>query len=390
MSGRLIGVRGATWRGEVTPHGSLLPADGSRELDWFIAADDRWYVPRDEASTRQKWYAGFPVCETRVRIPGGDMIQRVYATADLGGLTVMEFENDSPMPVVVAVTRSDLYTVREPHANKPQGIDLPEGSLVLPVGHKSSIRVALSHKDPSAGRLPDDVADHGQVVRGWETACDTASRLTLPDHTVVATVARVRSDLLLGIGRDQSTVIEEIRLGEHDRDSVLELVDAVQDRLRAEKRAKTLQWDTPHLLSTAAAAAAMLDDDLAAGDIGGAWLRIADRPVESLPEQMPDGISAVAWAESLVAMGAPSGGHCRIFPHGIPEPWWGASFDVRGIVGDPFRRVGFAVRWHGPRPALLWEVAGPPGLVLSHGDWHSVDASGETLLDAPVAAEPAT
>ena len=390
MNGRTIGVRGSTWRGEVTPHGSLQPADGSRELDWFIAADDRWYVPRDEPSTRQKWYAGFPVCETRVRIPGGDMIQRVYATADLGGLTVMEFENDSPMPVVVAVTRSDVYTVREPHDTEPRGIDLPEGSLLLPVGHKSSTRIALAHANPSSGRLPDDVADHGQVVRGWETACDAASRLTLPDHTVTATVARVRSDILLGIGRDRSTVIEEIRLGEHHRDSVLELVDVVQQRLRAEKRAKTLRWDTPHLLSTAAAAAMMLEDDMAAGDIGNAWLRIADRAVEPLPERMPEGIEAVAWAESVVAIGSPSGGECRIFPHGIPEPWWGASFDVRGIVGDPVRRVGFAVRWHGPRPALLWEVSGPAGLVLSHGDWHSVDASGEALLAAPVGAQATT
>jgi hypothetical protein len=69
VSGRLIGNRGGTWRGTVTEHGSLLPADGSTELDWFIAADDRWYTPRTEPTTRQKWYAGYPVAETRVKIP---------------------------------------------------------------------------------------------------------------------------------------------------------------------------------------------------------------------------------------------------------------------------------------------------------------------------------
>ena len=386
MNTRTIGVRGATWRGEVTGHGSLLPSDGSREMDWFIAADDRWYVPRDEASTRQRWYAGFPVCETRVRIPGGDMIQRLYATADLGGLTVMEFENDSPMPVVVAVTRSDVFTTREPHHNPPRGIDLPEGSLLLPVGHRSSTRVALSHVDPAPGRLPDDVATHQQLVRGWEGACDAASRLTLPDHTVVATVARVRSDLMLGIGRTDATVIEEVRLGEHHRDSIVEVAEVVQRRLRVEKRAKRLKWDTPHLMSTAAAAAVMLGDDTAAGDIAHAWLRMADTPVEPVPATMPEGIGSVAWAESLVAFGSPSGGECRVFPHGIPETWWGAPFDVRGVVADPHRRIGLAVRWHGPRPALLWEVTGQVGLVVSHRGWHSVDATGETLLEAPEGA----
>ena len=122
VSGRLIGNRGGTWRGTVTEHGSVLPTDGSAELDWFIAADDRWYTPRNEPTTRQKWYAGYPVAETRVKIPGGDMIQRVYSVADLGGMTVMEFENDSTLPIAVAVTRRDVFTTREPAANPPVGI----------------------------------------------------------------------------------------------------------------------------------------------------------------------------------------------------------------------------------------------------------------------------
>ena len=383
MTSRIIGNRGGQWRGAVTGHGSLQPGDGSAELDWFIAADDRWYIPRTETTTRQKWYAGFPVCETRVRIPGGDMVQRVYAVADLGGMTVMEFENDSPMPVVVAVTRSDVFTTREPHNNPPMGIDLPTSSIVLPVGHKSSTRIALAHHNPTAGRLPDDIAHYQQVVRGWETACDRASRMTVPDHTIVATVARLRADLLLGLHDELDSAIERVRLGEVHRDSIIEVVDAVQRRIKKEKRSKILQWDTPHVLLTAARAAVLLGDDVAASDIGRAWLRYADRQRETLPVEMPEGLSAIAWAESLLSFGSPSGGQCTILPHGIPEPWWGASFDVRGLIGDPHRLVNYAVRWHGARPALLWEVEGAPGIVLSHQSWLSTDASGEALLDAP-------
>ena len=90
---RVIGNRGGTWRGVVTDHGSIIPSDGSTELSWHVAADDRWYSPQNEPSLRQKWYAGFPVSETRIRIPNGDMVQRVYCVADLGGMTVIEFEN---------------------------------------------------------------------------------------------------------------------------------------------------------------------------------------------------------------------------------------------------------------------------------------------------------
>jgi hypothetical protein len=49
--------------------------------------------------------------------------------------------------------------------------------------------------------------------------------------------------------------------------------------------------------------------------------------------------------------------------------------------------LSFAVRWHGARPALLWEISGAPGIVIAGGatneEWHSTDMSGETLLAEP-------
>jgi hypothetical protein len=46
--------------------------------------------------------------------------------------------------------------------------------------------------------------------------------------------------------------------------------------------------------------------------------------------------------------------------------------------------VSFGIRWHGEKPALLWEVTGPAGIKLTAGKcdptWTSVEATGETLL----------
>lgn len=387
MVGRVIGNRGGSWRATVSEHGSLHPHDGSAPLDWHVAADDRWYSPQSEPSLRHKWYAGYPVAETRIKVPGGDIVQRVYSVATSGGMAVVEFENDSTMPVAVAVTRSDVLTTRPAVDNPPQGISLPADSIVLPIGHKSSTRVALLHHNPHSGALPDDVPHHQQVVRGWETACDIASRINVPDHTVVAGISRVRSDLLLGVNVDRESAIELVRLGETHPDSILDVVNAVQRRLKREKRSKTLAWDTPHLLSSAARACVMLGDDTAPADIARAWLRIADRAVEEPPAVVPEGHGAIAWIETLLAQASPSGGECTVLPYGIPEPWLGASFEAHGLTADPFRTIGFAVRWHGARPALLWEVKGAPGLLLTGGradpQWHSTDASGETLLAAP-------
>ena len=48
-------------------------------------------------------------------------------------------------------------------------------------------------------------------------------------------------------------------------------------------------------------------------------------------------------------------------------------------------RVSYAVRWHGARPALLWECErsirlGAPGLDRA---WSTAEARGEALLAAP-------
>jgi hypothetical protein len=70
----------------------------------------------------------------------------------------------------------------------------------------------------------------------------------------------------------------------------------------------------------------------------------------------------------------------------VPHSWLGQSWEVQGLP-TCFGPLGYAVRWHGDRPAVLWEIepfAGTepvalraPGLDPS---WHTQDASGEALL----------
>jgi hypothetical protein len=48
-------------------------------------------------------------------------------------------------------------------------------------------------------------------------------------------------------------------------------------------------------------------------------------------------------------------------------------------------RLGFALRWHGARPALLWECSAPRRLVCPRLDpsWATDEARGEALLAPP-------
>lgn len=73
-------------------------------LDWWVGAEDRWYLPAREPTVRQRRLGPGPVIETSVRVPGGDVRHRAYATlAGAEPVTVVEVENDTPTPVVLAL-----------------------------------------------------------------------------------------------------------------------------------------------------------------------------------------------------------------------------------------------------------------------------------------------
>ena len=94
-------------------------------------------------------------------------------------------------------------------------------------------------------------------------------------------------------------------------------------------------------------------------------------------------------ARDLLAVVSAAGDDLAVAPV-VPESWLGQSWEVHDLP-TPAGRLGYAVRWHGDRPALLWELDPHPGAspttVRAPGldpSWSSTDRSGEVLL-APVA-----
>jgi hypothetical protein len=72
----------------------------------------------------------------------------------------------------------------------------------------------------------------------------------------------------------------------------------------------------------------------------------------------------------------------------VPEAWRGRGLEAHGLP-TALGTLSFAVRWHGPRPALLWELEGEgpvrlrvPGL---DPGWSTVDRRGDALLAGPPA-----
>jgi len=384
-----IGVLGGHWRAEVDARGRIVTWEGSA-LDWWIAAEDRWHDPRNELTVRQQCVDGTPVLETRVRVPGGDVVQRVYAVADAGGVTMIEVENDSPAPVAVVFSHGRLLTQRPPATVPIEGIEVPAGAVSFPIGHHATLRVGIPHTG-KPGPLPAELGTPLAVARGWTRLTETASRVVLPDAALVERLVSVRCQVLLNGPADPvSDVVgsllgltELVRMGSDAVRLVPEAVSAAE-RLARAARTCGLDWDGAAALSAVERLLVSVGDHRAAADVAALWARLGGSGAP-VPEHAPDGIRFVPWLEYRLARPL-SNNTCVLLEAGHPQGWLGANWEVHHLPAGPRSQVGYAVRWHGERPAVLWEITGEP-VVLVGGSaarsWRGSGTSGEDLWPEP-------
>jgi len=384
------GVTGQPWRASIMPSGAIEPWGASATLNWFVAADDRWHVPADEPALRQHRIEGTPVVETRMRVPSGDVVQRVYSVADSDGLTVVEVENESTKPLAVAFDRRDVLTERQIADVPIEGIDLPHGAFVLPLGHKSMLRVAIAHGPQRSGFLPAGLPRSTQVVGGWLTLTGRASRFVLPDGerdgSLAEAITAERCELALGsISHADDDPVgfalalgELVRMGEQPEHWIPELVDVV------EQIGPLPGWYSEIALIAAGRVLAAAGERRGQRDLERI---IAGRTPCERPSDPPSGVRAVAWLETQLAdRGA-------LLPHGIPSTWLGRPIDVYGVPSGEDSAVSYAIRWHGDRPAVLWEQTGSPIELTAPcvaPDWSTTQANGEALWPATPGAQAIT
>jgi hypothetical protein len=426
---RAVGVRGGAWLGGVNAWGDVF-VDGQERLRWFVAADDRWYRPSRETTVRQREVSGVPVIETRIKVPGGDAVQRVYGVADFGGAIVVEVFNDSSLPFAVAFDRGDIAAMREPSPTGVQGIDLPVGSVVFPVGHHATMRVAILISDIerslerkiSAQEL-ESLPSFEQVERGWLAALRVASRVDVPEASWENILTTQRCKLLLSGGGVTSDVVssngddfvdlifdraERVKLGDKPEQWVDEVALATESVIRRCAKNRDVNWFEERAIVSAGMVLNRAGETRGQKDIAQAWSRVvsdssgsgafgsvSDVGAAISRDQLASfsGVRQIAWVESqLVAQRRDN--VIEICPRGIDAGWLGANFECHRLVASPEHLISFAVRWHGDKPALLWEIDGPPGARVAasavDGTFSSTEMRGETLLSSFAAPQTAT
>ena len=399
---RAVGVRGAAWSAGVSAWGDLFVEDQER-LRWFIAADDRWYRPSRETTVRQREVSGVPVIETRIKVPGGDAVQRVYGVANFGGAIVVEIYNDSSLPFAVAFDRGDIATMREPSPTGVQGIDLPAGSVVFPVGHHATMRAAIlingDSRQISAGEL-ESLPSFEQVERGWLAALQISSRVDVPDLSWSSVLTSQRCKVLLSNSAeltessDISLVVdllldraERVRLGDKPAQWVDEVAVATERILKQCAKTQSVQWFEERALLGAGMVLNRAGESRGLQDFVSVWSRLAEAGrISDLALASPEiagTVRQIAWIESqLVAQRRD--GVIEICPCGIDKSWLGVNFECHKLLASPEHVISYAVRWHGEKPALLWEIDGPVGAKVAASaidrTFSSTEMRGETLL----------
>jgi hypothetical protein len=254
--------------------------------------------------------------------------------------------------------------------------------------------------DPTPGV---DAVVLAAVARHWRLhRIDALLEWVLPD--VAAAVERIDR----ARRRDQiSDPVERRRIARSLRAAATMLADAGQPDAAPAVLAVAEQLDVAVPVEVDAGAAASpverlvaLEARLAAGEpaavselealvgeasLTGAWAGVGASGRAIGHDLAASAAAVLAIRALLVADGSDGSGGLALLPT-LPPSWYGGGIELHDAP-TAHGRLSYAVRWHGPRPALLWELephegAGPVRLTAPGLDpaWSSTEARGEALL----------
>ncbi len=328
---------------------------------------------------------------------------------------------------------------------------LATAAFLFPVPHRATLRVVI----PCTGGQgwPADLPDASRVAHGWGDQVRRAPRLDVPDTGVLEGVEAVRRALLLAAGGGAELAEAAVLVAALDREGFADeaarvlatwperlagrrlapataaaVLGAAVGHWRLTRHTRLVEALLPELVT---AVRAVERDPMAAGEgaplalaglaevlvaIGqtDAAARIPGHGARHLPAPDP----GTAWARLAAARRAASptwtwgdlagamgfvatvrallvddrGPGLALLPAG-PGPWYRQGVELHEAP-TASGRLSFAVRWHGDRPAILWDLHAHPDLpgveVTAPGldpSWRTTARQGEELL-APVPPPP--
>ena len=324
--------------------------------------------------------------------------------------------------VVLSGGAGETFTARR----DPDG--RASATFIYPLPHTATLRVCVPVTS-KARSMPASLPSVTQVAKGWGAHAAQGVRFELPDARLASIVAANRAFLLLRDARDGAAVLGALDRYGHEREVADALradpiVAAVAEHWRLH-RDRDLAIEVAPLVAHVAEQIARRRTDpagrrvlldaaevlAAAGEITGAQDAtrlaaehpVADPPdaAETLTSMLSRASATWTWpdADRDVAAAVLSTVRDQLVRETddglalcttVPDTWLGQGIEVYDAPTHA-GYLSYAVRWHGDRPALLWDLVKHDGV----GDvritvpgldpaWSSTDTKGDALL-APVA-----
>ena len=308
---------------------------------------------------------------------------------------------------------------------------LAAAAVLVPLAVGVPLRVTV----PVAGG-PVKARPPERVAAGWLALVSRAASVTLPDETAERAWRRGVAACILAAGGDSvaaasraAVVLDRVGLADEadrGREVILRAVEGsrlpadeavaalralASRRLRSGRVSGLAEWAGPlvdsaggHLdtVTLAQVVAALEPEAPAAARDARRLLAEAPAPAPVTPSPPSDARVAAAVRDGVAFGGDGLAGiealldclvteavdHVVMAP-ALPAAWRGASADALSIVTG-HGTLSFSVRWHGARPALLWDLVKStqrpsPPVALRCGldeSWTTSEPSGEALLAA--------
>ncbi|MEG3585658.1 MAG: hypothetical protein VX353_00020 [Actinomycetota bacterium] len=215
----------------------------TKRINWGIGADDRWHFAENEKSVRQTLSDDGVLSEARMRVPGGDIVQRMdVIPVGIDSAVLLEFENETPVPVAVAVILENyrnieidgasayVKSLQVVHASKPialccssdniemlqtsieNGVSQPPSkpqnlkaakstALIFPLPHATKLRLVISRNGYSELPNPGQCPSFDEIANGWRKHLDVGMQISIPENRILNAINASRRHLLIGSGQ---------------------------------------------------------------------------------------------------------------------------------------------------------------------------------------------
>jgi len=337
----------------------------------------------------------------------------VTASGSIGGVAASAASNDS-----AAGSDSDDIWARvqaEPDAHQVAASgEAAAAALMVALPHFQTTSFSVGIGGPPPKR---EVAV-AEVASGWKAVTRRALTLSWPDPDLAEAWGRVVGDLVVLAGSDDPAIAAAVasRLdvaglsAEADRARATVIAAATADELNGAAAVEALR----SLASRDLVAGKPSGLDVLAGPLAHSAADHLDRHTLAMTAAALQSVSPAAAADARRLAGSvsradpspvalrPAAVASEIIGRLIADPWststaellpglaaeWqGRDLEVDGLH-TALGVLSFAVRWHGPRPALLWErIGGAEEALLSavslDAQWSASARSGEALLAPP-------